>query len=145
MVEIDMIDCKEIPGEIHKRAMLGNRNVPTGKAEDEIRGRYYDISNTITVATAVDPGDADAAAYQQERIYDTIQRRGDRVTVTNDIPLDGGTLFVRVAHDGMNTFGPETPIYPQQFKTYFNVYELRLRSPMANLPYRVTEYIVGSL
>lgn len=129
----------------HKRDMLEDRNVPKGDAQPELRGRYYDISKTINVATANDPGDADAVAYQQERIYDTIQRRGDRVTVANDAPAQGGTLFVRISHDGMNTFSPETPIYPQQYKVYFNVYELRLRSPVQYLPYRVTEYALGSL
>ena len=127
-------------GQIHKDAMLGYRNVQQGIAEPEIRGRYYDISNTIDAATASDPGDADAAAYQQERIYDTIQRRADRVFVVND---GIGTLFVRVSHDGMNTFSQETPVYPGDTKEYNNVYELRLRSPTIDLPYRVTEYDIA--
>lgn len=132
-------------GDLHKKAMLDYRNVPKGEVQYELRGRYYDVAHTITVATANDPGDADAAAYQQERIYDPMQRRGSKVTVTNDAPTQGGTLFVRVAHDGMNTFSQETPIYARQFKIYWNVYELRLRSPTLDLPYRVTEFAVGSL
>lgn len=139
--------ANDIPnkGQSHKDAMLEYRNVPVGRAENELRGRYYDVARTITVATVNDPRDADAVVYQQEMIYDAIQRRGDRVTVTNDSPMQGGTLFVRVSHDGMNTFSPEAPIYPREFKIYWNVYELRLRSPSLDLPYRVTEYALGSL
>lgn len=124
-------------GEIHKEAMLGHRNVPKGIAHSEIRGRYYDVTHTINNATANDPGDADAQGYDEENVYDTIQRRADKVRVVNDGADD---LFVRVSHDGMNTFSPENTIYPGDKKEYYNVYALRLRSPTAGLPYRVSEY-----
>lgn len=134
-------------GDLHKKAMLDYRNVPRvtseyGHAGAEIRGRYYDVAHVITNATPTDPRDADAQAYDQERVYDTIQRRSEQVMVINDDPIQGSTLFVRISHDAMNTFSPETPIYPQETKTYWNVYELRLRSPKQSLAYRVTEYLV---
>jgi len=124
-------------GQLHKDAMREERNVPKGEAQPELRGRYYDVTRTILVATANDPGDADAAAYQQERIYDTIQKRASIIHVAND-GID--TLFVRVSHDGPGTFSPENSIYPGDIKEYYHVYELRLRSPTIDLPYRVSEY-----
>ncbi len=134
-------------GNLHKDAMLEYRNVPRvvpgySHAGAEIRGRYYDVAHTIPRATAADPGDADALAYVQERVYDAIQRRSEQVMVINDDPVGGSTLFVRISHDAMNTFSPEAPIYPQETKVYLNVYELRLRSPLQGLNYRVTEYAV---
>lgn len=134
-----------LEGEIHKEAMLDYNSVQRGIADIEIKSKYYDVANTITKATATDPGDADATTYDVETIYDHIQKRGRKVWVANDAARDGATIFVRVAHNGMNTFSPETPIYPQQFKVYYNCYELRLRSPIIGTPYRVTEYELGAL
>jgi hypothetical protein len=119
-------------------AKLEGRNVSKDEAQSKIRGRYYDVTNTITRATPNDPGDADAAAYQQELIYDTLQQRASIIRVVND---GTNTLFVRVSHNP-NTFSPENPVFAGDIKEYYNVYELRLRSPTEGLPYRVTEYNV---
>lgn len=127
--------------------------------EDEVRGReaistgdiniheytnYYDVSDTITTVGANDPNDFDSNVYNRERIYQILGRNAKRLTVTNDVALGGATLFVIISHEGTIGFSGETPIYPQERKVYFNVYELRLRSPTQGLPYRVTEYIIHS-
>lgn len=129
-----------LEGQQLKAAMLDERNVPTGIVETEVRRRYYDVSRTITQSTTNDPGSEDDASYQEERIFDAIQRRSPKVIVTNDALANSGQiLYVRVSHDP-NTFSPETPIYATEKKTYYNIYTIRLRSPTQGLPFRVTEY-----
>lgn len=124
-------------GQEWKDSMLGERNTSTGDAKVELFKRYYDVSHTITVARTTDPQNQDDASYNEERVHDSLQRNAPFLRVVND-----GTdnLFVLVSHGGGQTFSPENIVRPGDTKDYLNVYELRLRSPTASLPYRVSEY-----
>lgn len=124
-------------GQLHKDAMLGDRNTSQGDIKVEKYLRYYDVSHTITLARTTDPHNQDDASYNEERVHDSLQRNAPLLNVSNDGTDD---LFVIVSHGGGQTFSPETVIYPGDVKSYINVYELRLRSPTIDLPYRVSEY-----
>lgn len=100
---------------------------------------YYDINNTITTAGPINPNDFDSPVYNVERVFESIDRYAEIIHVINDGTDD---LFVIVSHGGRTNFSQETPIFPGEVKQYYNVYELRLRSPTAGLPYRVTEYFL---
>lgn len=129
-------------GQDLKDAMLGERNTSQGDVKVEKYLRYYDISNTILVAGTSDPNNLDSPVYNQERINNALQRNADEIMVINDEPVGGNTLFVLISHGGQQTFSPETPLYPQETKIYYNVYEVRLRSALQGHVYRVTEYYV---
>lgn len=103
---------------------------------------YYDVHGTIDVAAASDPNDFDSAVYNVERIYESLERYAEIIYVTND-----GTdnLYAIVSHGGRTRFSTEAPIYPGESKCYLNTYEIRLRSPTAGLPYRVTEYCLANI
>lgn len=98
---------------------------------------YYDVSKTIATAAPDDPHDFDSPVYQRERIFVDLQRIADKILVTNEGP---GILYIIVSHGGEIEFSQETPIFAGDTKWYYNVYELRTRSPIAGLAYRVTEY-----
>lgn len=103
---------------------------------------YYDIHSTITTAAASNPNDFDSRVYNVEKVYESLERYAEIIYVAND-----GTdnLYVIVSHGGRTRFSTEAPIYPGEIKRYFNIYEIRLRSPTAGLPYRVTEYHINKI
>ncbi len=103
---------------------------------------YYDVHGTITTAGASDPNDFDSPVYNVERVFEYLERFSEIIYVTND-----GTdlLHVIVSHGGRTRFSTESPIYPKEIKCFFNIYEIRLRSPTTGLPYRVTEYCLHEL
>jgi hypothetical protein len=115
----------------------GAEAIPNGYVETKRYRNYYDVSHTITTATADNPNDFDSPVYQRERIFIDLQRFAEKVMVTNEGP---GTLYIIVSHGGEVEFSQETPIFAGDTKWYYNVYELRTRSPVAGLTYRVTEY-----
>jgi hypothetical protein len=98
---------------------------------------YYDVSSTITTAGASNPNDFDSAVYNIEKVFEDLERYAEIMYVAND---GSDTLYVIVSHGGRTRFSQEAPIYPGEIKFYYNVYEIRLRSPTAGLPYRATEY-----
>jgi len=99
---------------------------------------YYDNATTITTAASSDPNDFDSAIYNKEEIYKTKGRFSEKIIVKNDGFID---LFVIVSHGTSTTsFSKEVPVYSGEIKTYYNVYELRLRSSVAGHKYRVMEY-----
>lgn len=103
---------------------------------------YYDIKNKIKKAGPIDPEDFDSPIYNIERIYEVLERYSDIINVAND-----GTeiLFVTISHEGRTTFSKESIILPGEVKQFYNVYELRLRSPQTGLEYRVSEYLLMSV
>ena len=104
---------------------------------------YYDVSNTITTASATDPHDFDSPVYNKEEIYKIKGRYAEKITVLND---GSATLYVIISHGktAMN-YSKEVPIYAGEAKIYYNVYELKLRSATAGHPYRVAEYEIRSI
>lgn len=103
---------------------------------------YYDVTNTIKRASPIDPQDFDSPVYNIERVYEVLERYSDIINVAND-----GTepLFVIISHEGKTNFSKESVILSGEIKQYYNVYELRLRSPEEGLHYRVTEYLLMSV
>lgn len=87
-----------------------------------------------------------AIGYQRERVHDVLKtRNAPRCTVIND---GDATIFVISTVNGRK-WSPETPILPYEARTFFNVWELRIRSPTVGVitttpfhggVYRVTEF-----
>jgi len=114
--------------------------------------QYYNTPLTaIQVVTPVQPNSPDVIAnvitgtpgYQVEGIYNTLHRISPRITVIND---GSDTLFVISTSDSTN-WSTEAAILMGEARTFFNVWELRLRSPAAGVTatltggiYRVTEF-----
>lgn len=128
---------QEIPSAKDEKS---ERAFPEGDIKTAKYRNYYDVDNTITTAQTSDPNDPDHPNYDRERVFVALERNAERVAVINDNPIGGATLFIIISHDGEAHWTRERPIYPQETKIYYNVYELRLRSPVASSPYRVTEY-----
>ncbi|MBU0846743.1 hypothetical protein KKH23_06090 [Patescibacteria group bacterium] len=113
---------------------------------------YYDTpQRVITVATPTQPNSPDIISnvitatpgYQAETIYATLQRIAPKITVIND---GSDTLFIITSPEGM-TWSSEATILSGEARTFWNVWEMRLRSPTAGIlgtpntggVYRVTE------
>ncbi len=103
----------------------------------KIYNDYYDISNTITTAGATNPNDFDSQVYNREQISTNLGRNSEKLLVSND---GTDTLFLVVSHMGGLSFSAEVPLYVGESKTYYNVNEIRLRSPTQGNAYRVMEY-----
>ena len=130
----------------HTDSLKGPKAFPKGELDQLKYDDYYDNNNTITIAQTTDPHDQDNPNYNVEPIYQSLQRRAEKVWGVNDAAVDGGaTIVVIVSHVDVNQFTRERPIYPQQFKVYYNVFEIRIRSASKDTPYRVTEYELGSV
>ena len=99
---------------------------------------FYEVSDVIsTYGTAQTlPLSDDSASYIRERVFDRLEMNAPVLNVYNDGP---GTWYVRHSHDG-NNFSEEFPIFEGEAKTYLNIYELRHRSPIADMNYRITEF-----
>lgn len=107
--------------------------------ETKIRPRYYDHTSTITNAVP-NPIPAEDPLYNKEELNRYTRRNIDKLWVVND--SETADLFVRYtsSEEGLESFSDENVIHPKDLKVYFNVFELRLRSPLAGLPYRVAEF-----
>lgn len=119
--------------EIINEPIIEDKIIVTQKHVD-----YYDVASTITTASTSNPNDPDSPVYNKEEIYKKKGRYSERLIVKNDgfIPL-----YVIVAHaTSTTTFSREVPIYSGEIKTYYNIYEIRLRSSVAGSSYRVMEY-----
>ncbi len=128
-----------------REASKSEGSIPKGMVERKIYGNYHDMSATIANAQIANPNDPDNSNYDQHKIFESLERNAEMLVVTNDNPLGGATLFAIISHSGGQHFSQERPIYPQEMKTFYNVYEMRLRSPSQGSPYRVTEYDLHSM
>lgn len=125
-----------------QEAGRSQRSKAKGIIESKIYGNYYDINDTIDVAQATNPNDEDHECYNQEKIFEVLERNADILYVSND---GADTLYVIVSHEGGQNFVRERPIYSGEIKVYLNVYELRLRCATINNEYRVSEYKLSSI
>lgn len=123
----------------------GREAIDKGRLDIHKYGGYYNRSNTILIAVANNPNDFDVAGYNREQIWAELGRNAEEIQVSNDEALGRSNLFAIVSQNGVMSFSPEIPIYPRQTATFFNVFEIRLRSPKLNLAYRVSEYHLDSL
>ncbi len=98
---------------------------------------YYDASHNITVAGATNPNNFDSPVYNRETIAINTGRIAERILVKND---GTDTLFLVISHVGGLSYSAEVPLYTGESKIYYNVYEIRLRSPTQGNAYRVMEY-----
>jgi hypothetical protein len=101
---------------------------------------YYDVSGVIAVSQPVEL-DPESVLYQSEDIWKKYKRLSRKITV---LCVGPGILYVRTSHDG-TYFSEETVIYEGQSKDFDEIYVLKLRSPSANLRYRVSEYNVNTV
>lgn len=97
---------------------------------------WYDNSTTIATAVTTAPTDPDSSSYTSVKISDLLGRNSPNLTIYNDGP---GALYIIISHKP-NQFTNEFPLYEGEAKTYKNIRELRLRSPIAGCAYRITEY-----
>lgn len=142
---IDMNNFFRTDNELSKIESLSDKStdaksatsLPKGQVSSKVYGDYYDVSKTITTAGASDPNDFDSTVYNREEIFKTVERNAERLLVKND---GGATLYVITSHIGGLSYSKEVPIYPGELKVYYNIYEIRLRSPTSGTAYRVMEY-----
>jgi len=101
----------------------------------------------ISIATPIRPHDPDSISlpgspgYDIISVFNDVERLAPRVWLTNDGP---GTLFAICSPDGIKWTG-ECDIFPNEFRIFTGVWELRVRSPDANCKYRVSEFEIGKL
>jgi len=115
--------------------------------------KYFSTDETaISIATPTKPSSPDTIAdpltgtpgYDRIRVFQVLDRNSPHLSVIND---GTASLFVIVSHDGQIWSTDENPILVGEARLFHNVYELRLRSPVAgNVAlftggvYRATEY-----
>ena len=133
---------KELKGQIHDTKLEKIKIDDSKYVDGGVDRNRYDISDTITTAMAEDPDSPDSLDYNRERIFEVLERNANKLQVLND---GDDSLYVRISHSGGMNFSHEATIRAGETKIYDNVYELRLRSPTVDLPYRVTEYLIDSI
>ncbi len=133
---------QELKNEISSTKLENIKIDDSKRIEGEVDRNRYDILDTITTAMAEDPDSPDSPDYNRERIFEVLGRNAPELQVLND---GDDSLYVIISHSGSTNFSHEATIRAGESKIYDNVYELRLRSPTVDLPYRVTEYIIDSV
>lgn len=106
---------------------------------------------TVTVATAVRPTDPDvlavggAAGYDRISIFHELNRLSPKCWVINDGAEQAAPILYAIAtSDGIKWSG-ESEILDHEFRAFFNVHEIRVRSPSNATRYRTTEYEPGAV
>ena len=108
-------------------------------AEVELVDLKFDTGiRTLTNAVINEPiiDDVTATGYTQEQIFSILQRLSPELYFINFGP---GTIFLRVTKNGSD-FSLQSPVFEGEVKTYYDVFELRLRSPTAQTQYLITEF-----
>jgi len=105
----------------------------------------------ITAATALRPTDPDViavagvAGYDRIIVFHELNRLSPKCWVINDGGVQAGSILYAIAtSDGIKWSG-ESEILEHESRAFFNVYEIRVRSPDITLNYRATEYEPGYL
>ena len=111
--------------------------------------QYYNKDKqTITTAGPNPPAGTnynpnDPVYSNSELVYDSLQphRRSPRIQIINDSTdtITDKTIYVISSSNG-GEWTPEATIQIGEARSFYNVWELRLRSPTAGVPYRVTEW-----
>ena len=106
-------------------------------------GNLYDERYTSIIATPDKPESQDViatttfAGYTQHRINEKIHRNASKLYVINDGPT---ALYVVSTPDAKRWSADEAIVYSGESREFYNVYEIRVRTPEADHIYRVTEY-----
>lgn len=107
----------------------------------------------VTVATPLRPSDPDVLStgvapggYDRIVVFHELNRLSPKCWVMNDGDGAQGTpiLYAISTSDGIKWSG-ESEILTHEFRAFFNVYEIRVRSPNAATRYRTSEYEPGFL
>lgn len=130
---------------LHCTDQPGSEDVDRGRLSRHKFDNYYNVHNNIVTGAALDPQDFDSPVYNVERVWANLEHNAERLYVLNDQPIGGSNLFAIVSHKSVMNFTTETVIPPQQYIAFNNVYEVRLRSPVAGAGYRVSEYEPAAL
>jgi hypothetical protein len=111
--------------------------------------QYYNKDKqTITAAGPNPPAGTnynpnDSVYSNVELVYDSLQphRRAPRIQIINDSTdtITDKTIYVISTSNGAD-WTPEATLKIGEARSFYNVWELRLRSPTAGVPYRVTEW-----
>jgi hypothetical protein len=130
---------------LHDTDQPGSEDVDRGELSRHKFDNYYSISNVIAMAGPVDPQDFDSPVYNVEKVWANLEHNAQKLYILNDEPIGGVPLFVIVSHKSVMDFTTEMNIPPQEYLSYSNVYEIRLRSAKLGAKYRITEYMPGIL
>lgn len=121
-----------------QRVMIEQLQTLVKASETELVDLKLDTGiKTLTNAVAAEPNidNVSATGYTQELIFPVLQRLSPELYVIN---LGPGTIFVRASKNGSD-FSLQSPVFEGDNKTFYDVFELRLRSPTASTQYIVTE------
>lgn len=93
--------------------------------EPSLRQRYYDEVRTST-----------STDYVSEDVFDFLSQNAENIFIINDGP---GAIYVKYSNDGIH-YSTEFIMYENEIKNYINVYNLKVRTPITDVSYRVTEF-----
>lgn len=103
-----------------------------------IFNRLFDTGiQTIATAVTTDPGQADSILYTSHDVYAEMQRVAPVLYLVN---LGPGTMYARVSDNGVDFSSSEYAVFEGGIIELYNVYEIRVRSPVAGTRYVVTEH-----
>lgn len=130
-----------------------NQLITLQTASRVIMDKYFSTDETaISISTPIKPTSPDIIAdpiagipgYDRIKINQTVNRNSPHISIIND---GTAALYVIVSHDGQIWSTDENPVLVGEARLFFNVYELRIRSPSAGNVgllsggvYRATEY-----
>lgn len=90
----------------------------------------------ITSQPEIDNTIPSNGGYKRDRVFENLGRMSPLIYVANYGP---GAIYTISSHDGNSYTSNESVIYEGGIKVFYNVYELRTRSPIANTKYSVSE------
>lgn len=111
-----------------------------------ITSKYYDTGLIpISIATVVKPDTYDIIAnaiggipgYDDHPINRILGRNAPTLTLISDA---GSSFYVVVTSNNLNWSTAEVVVEPGEARTFYDVYDLRLRNQLAHSLYRITEY-----
>jgi len=127
-------------------AIVEGQNGTIGRLETLIKAAEIELVDlkfdtgikTLTNAVLTEPliDDVSATGYTQEQVFSILKRLSPELYFIN---LGPGTVFLRVSKNG-SEFSLQSPVFEGEVKTYYDVFEVRLRSPTALTQYIITEY-----
>lgn len=94
------------------------------------------LSYAVTSKPEIDNTIPSNGGYKRDRVYENLGRVSPLIYVANYGP---GAIYTISSHDGNSFTSNESVMYEGGIKVFYNVYELRTRSPIANTKYSVSE------
>lgn len=154
----------KINNNLQKLVMIesSDRNKSDARIKDMLKNKenmFIDFSNgfvsasqtIITVATTTQPDPDDIAGnpagstgYDRIQIYQVLGRKASCINIKNDGTTD---LLLIISHDGKSWSEAELLIEPGEVRSFYDIYEIRIRSDVAGILstmiggiYRLTEF-----